>query len=214
MFAHFVTFCASVQYNGIVAVPALQKSTDEGILDATDRLIGRYGLKKMTMEDVAKEAGVSRRTVYGYFTSKQALALASIDRVVRAAQARMLEEAKGAEAPAEKIYRMLVARVAVRIERVRDINESLDSVFAVVRPAYMQRRRRYFEEEATLLAEVIQQGQGAFGGADPLETARLLVQATDAYLPYGLTLEELHQPGHLRDRVEKIATILVAGILR
>jgi AcrR family transcriptional regulator len=200
----------------VVIQGSTEASTEELILDATDRLIGRYGLKKMTMEDVAHEAGVSRRTVYGYFKNKQALALASIDRVVRQAQAKMAEEAASDHAPAERIYRMLVARVAVRIERVRDITQSLDSVFAVVRPAYMQRRRQYFEEEARMLALVIEDGQktGVFGTADPMETARLLVQATNAYLPYSLSLEEMRQPGDLLDRIEKMATILVAGILR
>jgi len=200
----------------VVIQGSTEASTEELILDATDRLIGRFGLKKMTMEDVAREAGVSRRTVYGYFKNKQALALASIDRVVRQAQSKMAEEAASDHAPAERIYRMLVARVAVRIERVRDITQSLDSVFAVVRPAYMQRRRRYFEEEARMLALVIEDGQktGVFGAADPMETARLLVQATNAYLPYSLSLEEMRQPGDLLDRIEKMATILVAGILR
>jgi hypothetical protein len=128
----------------------------------------------------------------------------------------MAEEAASDHAPAERIYRMLVARVAVRIERVRDITQSLDSVFAVVRPAYMQRRRQYFEEEARMLALVIEDGKktGVFGTADPMETARLLVQATNAYLPYSLSLEEMRQPGDLLDRIEKMATILVAGILR
>jgi AcrR family transcriptional regulator len=195
-----------------VAVADLQRSTEDQILDATDRLIGRYGLRKMTMEDVAQEAGVSRRTVYGYFANKEALALASIDRVVRAAQARMAQEAASEEAPAEKVYRMLVARVTVRLELVRDITQSLDSVFAVVRPAYLERRRRYFEEEARMLAGVI--AEGGFGGDDPMETARLLVQATNAYLPHSLSLEEMGQAGELRERIEKTAAILVAGILR
>ena len=200
----------------VVIQGSTEASTEELILDATDRLIGRFGLKKMTMEDVAREAGVSRRTVYGYFKNKQALALASIDRVVRQAQAKMAEVAASDHAPAERIYRMLVARVSVRIERVRDITQSLDSVFAVVRPAYMQRRRQYFEEEAKMLALVIEDGKktGVFGTADPMETARLLVQATNAYLPYSLSLEEMRQPGDLLDRIEKMATILVAGILR
>jgi AcrR family transcriptional regulator len=195
-----------------VAVTELQRGTRDLILDATDRLIGKYGLRKMTMEDVAQEAGVSRRTVYGYFASKEALALASIDRVVRRAQAQMAREAASDEAPAEKVYRMLVARVAVRLELVRDITQSLDSVFAVVRPAYLERRRRYFEEEAKMLAEVV--SEGGFGGADPMETARLLVQATNAYLPYSLSLEEMGHPAELRERIEKTAAILVAGILR
>lgn len=195
-----------------MAVVAVPKGTEDLILDATDRLIGRYGLRKMTMEDVAQEAGVSRRTVYGYFANKQALALASIDRVVRKAQARMEQEAQSDQPPAEKVYRMLVARVAVRLELTRDITQSLDSVFAVVRPAYLERRRRYFEEEARLLAEVL--SDGGFGGGDPMDTARLLVQATNAFLPYSLSLEEMGKADELRARIEKTAAILVAGILR
>ena len=80
----------------------------------------------------------------------------------------------------------------------------------------MKVRRRYFEEEAALLAKVIVEGQrsGAFGSADAQETAQLLVQATNAYLPYSLSLEEMQQRGNLRERIEKMAAILVAGISR
>lgn len=191
-------------------------TTADSILDAADRMIARHGLRKTTMEDVAKDAGVSRRTVYGYFDNKQDLALASIDRVVKQAHAKIAQEGATAEPPAERLYRMLVARVVVRIEMVRDISQSLDSIFSVVRKAYMQKRRQYFEEEAQMLATVIEEGQAqaTFGRADALETARLFVDATNAYLPYSLSLEELEQPGDLRKRIQKMAAILVAGIIR
>ncbi len=200
-----------------MAVASLvNKPTEEHILEATDRLIGRYGLRKMTMEDVAQEAGVSRRTVYGYFRNKGELALASIDRVVKKAQARMVEEARSNEAPAERIYRMLVARVTTRLDEVKDMRQSLDSVFAVVRQPYLERRRKYFEQEASMLADVIREGQrdGSFGPADANETARLLVHATNAFLPYSLSVEEMGHAKELRDRIEKTAAILVNGILR
>ncbi|HXH60758.1 MAG TPA: TetR/AcrR family transcriptional regulator [Fimbriimonadaceae bacterium] len=199
----------------MAAAPELAPTAD-AILDAADRVIGRHGLRKATMDDVAAEAGVSRRTVYDYFANKQDLALASIDRVVKRAHARISVEADSAEPAAERLYRMLVARVKVRIESVRDISQSLDSMFSVIRAAYMQRRKQYFEEEAAMLAEVIKDGQaaGTFARLDPLETARLFVEATNAYLPYSLSLEELQSPGNLEDRVTKMATILVAGILR
>ena len=199
------------------AVPTAEAvSTENAILDAADRMIGRYGLRKTTMEDVAREAGCSRGTVYGYFKSKQDLALASIDRVVKLAHAEMETESRSGETPAERLFRMLVGRVAVRIEKVRDITQSLDSIFAEVRPAYMQRRRAYCEEEARMLAEVIEHGQrmNDFGTMNALETARLFVDATNAYLPYSLSLEELRQPGDLQGRIEKMAAILVAGISR
>src|SRR5690606_6409338 len=41
--------------------------TREAILDATDRLLATRGFRKLTMDDIAAEAGVSRRTIYMYF---------------------------------------------------------------------------------------------------------------------------------------------------
>jgi len=38
-----------------------------GILEATYACVGRWGLSKTTVEDAAREAGVSRATVYRYF---------------------------------------------------------------------------------------------------------------------------------------------------
>lgn len=191
-------------------------SSREQLLDSADRLIAKFGLRKTTMEDVANEAGVSRRTVYSHFGNKSDLALASIDRVVMQAQRRVQEEAATDEPAAEKLFRMLVARVATRIELVRDVSTSLDSIFDVVRPAYLEKRREYFEQEAQMLATVIEQGQleGNFGGGDPVDTARLFVEATNAYLPYSLSLEDLDRPGDLQQRIKKLSAILVAGIIR
>ena len=40
------------------------------ILDAVARLIGRYGLKKFTVDEVAAELRISKKTLYQYFSSK------------------------------------------------------------------------------------------------------------------------------------------------
>ena len=43
------------------------------ILDGALRALGRYGLAKLTLDDVAREAGCSRATLYRYFPGKSAL---------------------------------------------------------------------------------------------------------------------------------------------
>ncbi len=45
----------------------------ERILAATLVSLARYGVAKTTLEDVAKEAGCARATVYRYFGGKQQL---------------------------------------------------------------------------------------------------------------------------------------------
>jgi AcrR family transcriptional regulator len=48
-------------------------STEERILSATLRLMGRRGVKRLGMQEVSEAAGVSRGTLYRYFPSKERL---------------------------------------------------------------------------------------------------------------------------------------------
>jgi len=48
-------------------------ATQERLLDATDRLVRQLGIKKTSMADVARDAGVARATLYRYFESREVL---------------------------------------------------------------------------------------------------------------------------------------------
>lgn len=45
----------------------------EQILNAAKNLFTNYGFKKVSMDEIASEAGVSKKTVYTYFSSKEEL---------------------------------------------------------------------------------------------------------------------------------------------
>jgi AcrR family transcriptional regulator len=56
--------------------PAESSSTDdarERILAAAERCIGRHGIRKTTMDDIASEVGLSRPSVYRYFADRDDL---------------------------------------------------------------------------------------------------------------------------------------------
>ena len=40
------------------------------ILDAVDVLLARYGYRKMTMDDVARQVGIGKGTIYLHFLGK------------------------------------------------------------------------------------------------------------------------------------------------
>ena len=46
---------------------------EDQILKAAKKLISKYGFKKVSMDEIAKEANVVKKTVYAYFDSKEAL---------------------------------------------------------------------------------------------------------------------------------------------
>ena len=46
---------------------------EDRILDGWNRLLARYGYRKLTMDDLASEVGIGKGTIYLYFRSKEDL---------------------------------------------------------------------------------------------------------------------------------------------
>src|SRR5919108_3579221 len=63
-----------------IAQTELRSSTPERILHAAFEAIRDFGLPRVTVEDVAQRAGLSRQTVYRYFPSKDELIIALVSR--------------------------------------------------------------------------------------------------------------------------------------
>ncbi|MGK2865571.1 MAG: TetR/AcrR family transcriptional regulator [Mycobacterium sp.] len=53
--------------------PDAENSTRERILAATAEVLGNYGMTKLSLSEVASQAGVSRPTLYRWFASKDEL---------------------------------------------------------------------------------------------------------------------------------------------
>ena len=83
-------------------------SMDSRIRDAALVCIGRFGLAKTTVDDIAREAGCSRATLYRYFDGKpaivQAALLAERDRIIDA----VVEAGRGAPSLADAVVDVVV----------------------------------------------------------------------------------------------------------
>lgn len=191
-------------------------STKDAILDATDRLLTRYGYKKMTIEDLAAEVGIGKGSVYLHFASKEEIVLSHIDRIVEGLKKNLYEIAADEKPCADRLKRMLVERVMHRFDSVQHYSQSINELLARVRPGLLDRRKRYFEEEARILAGVIEEGvrKGEFATGDALETARTLLTATNSLLPYSLSTQELGERSEIEKRVARLADTLLHGIVK
>ena len=89
---------SAVKYGKMAAI-APRETVKDAILDATDRLLARYGYRKMTVEDIAHEAGIGKGTIYLHFTSKEEIVLSHVDRIVDRVKQR-LREIAASDAPA------------------------------------------------------------------------------------------------------------------
>jgi AcrR family transcriptional regulator len=78
------------------------------VLDAALACIARVGLGKTTLDDVAREAGCARATVYRCFPGKQALFAAVLERELEALGARAIEAAAAGESLTDAIVAVIL----------------------------------------------------------------------------------------------------------
>ena len=200
-----------------MAAAELQAAVREAILDGIERLLARYGYKKTTMDDLAREAGIGKGTIYLYFPSKEEVAASAPSTASSSESWNALQRTAASGGPAgERIRRMLVERVMIRIDSVRNYSQSLDDLFESLRPAYMARRSQYFARETTVFGQVLLEGHraGDFCFSDAQATAHTLLLATNSLLPYSLSVRELGEREEITTKIERLSDMLLNGLYR
>jgi len=113
----------------------------------------------MTIEDLAKEVGIGKGSVYLHFESKEEIALSHIDRIIERLKAQLFVISQSKGSPETRLRKMLIERVMLRFDSVQHYSQSLNELLAQLRPRLLERRKRYFEEEARLFARVLADGK-------------------------------------------------------
>ncbi|PRY10562.1 TetR/AcrR family transcriptional regulator [Kineococcus rhizosphaerae] len=85
---------------------------ERAILDTAERLLGERSYADVSVDDLARGAGLSRPTFYFYFPSKESVLLALLDRVVAEARARRDEAFAQPAADAEGRWRQAIGAIA------------------------------------------------------------------------------------------------------
>ena len=209
-----IRFWSAVKTLKMAAI-APKEGVKDAILDATDRLLARFGYRKMTVEDIAVEAGIGKGSIYLHFSSKEEVVLSHIDRIVDRLQARLKEIAQSDATAAERLRLMLLTRVLFRFDSIQHYTQSLNDLLAALRPGLLRRRAQYFKAEAEIFAEVLTTGResGEFSFDDARATAHALLQATNGLLPYSLSTTELGEREEVEQRTSDVANLILTGLL-
>ena len=186
------------------------------ILDATDVLLARFGYRKMTVEGIATEAGIGKGTVYLHFSSKEEVVLSHIDRIVDRLKIQLWKIVDSDASARERLREMMLTRVLVRFDSVQHYTQSLNDLLAALRPGFLARRARYFDEEAQIFVELLDSGRasGEFDFHDSLSVAYALLNATNGLLPYSLSATELGARPEVEERTAAIADLVINGLLK
>ena len=80
----------------------------EKILEGCDKLFRKFGIKSLTMDDISRELGISKKTLYQYVTDKNDLVKQTFASILNSQNNRCLEIANSTKNPIEEI--LLITR--------------------------------------------------------------------------------------------------------
>ena len=148
-------------------------------LDVAQRLLETKGYEQVSIQDVLREVGTSKGAFYHYFSSKQALLEAVVQRVAEAIATTLTPVADDPDLPALDKLRHFFAALAMWKAERRDLLVSLLQVWCSDDNALLRQKLRpgIADRIAPLLADIIGQGvqEGVFTVAYPDQMGRVVV---------------------------------------
>ncbi|MBE9463563.1 TetR/AcrR family transcriptional regulator [Dyadobacter subterraneus] len=146
----------------IVRNPAKDEVIQQQILLAAKQLFQKYGLRKVTMDDVAKAIGKGRSSLYYYYKSKEEIFDAVVDAEIIDMQ-MSISQAIDKETTAEKkLYAFFMTKLTVAQSKrsfFSTIDEGMDAAeLSDYNKAKQAIRRRIMEKETAVISRILKEG--------------------------------------------------------
>jgi AcrR family transcriptional regulator len=151
----------------------------DAILEAAETLFQKWGIKKTTMEDIAREAGKAKSSLYYYFKDKEAVleavAMAQADRITRIVR----EEVAKKETAREKLLAYVYASFC-ETRRAITLYEIARGEMRATHGVLRKVMDKYYALEKEIVEEILRFGKKRkefriIGGHDTSDTSRAIV---------------------------------------
>ncbi|MBP9706514.1 MAG: TetR/AcrR family transcriptional regulator [Oligoflexales bacterium] len=191
-----------------------KQEKEEKILAAATKIFARYGARKATINDIAREARIGKGTIYLYFNSKEEI----FARVVRKEGDLLLMRIRSAvdceKTSHDQLSRFLITRLRFVEDLIRDHGTTLE-IFreTKLQPEMELLRNEYLHKEAELVARILDEGvaKGEFFIREKQLTALAISSAFQ-----GLEMPWIWQGRDIKieDKVSVLMDLFVNGIGR
>lgn len=184
------------------------------IVDATRILFVRHGYRRTSMDDIAREAGVAKATLYLHFSGKVAIFAMMLDRCQAEVESRAVA-AETSDAPlSQRLRALLYAYFGVALEWFGDAEHlgELKAFVAAHPDHFIQGGPRPRARIQAMLDQAEAEGDIGFAGKDisTAQVARVLV-----YAARGAKQGKAPTPETFRRRIgDAVALVLAAGAER
>ncbi|MGN1481169.1 TetR/AcrR family transcriptional regulator [Porcipelethomonas sp.] len=156
----------------------MKSDKKELIFDAMEQLMSSVPYKDISVNTIAKKAGIGKGSIYYYFKSKDEILYAVIERSYRRAVHEYIESVKSqSEVPAlEKIQKLFQSIIK---KDFKDNEKNLIVTLHLNNDILLHNKMKYFaiQEVSPILTELLQQGikEGSIKTDTPKESAEIIV---------------------------------------
>lgn len=164
-----------VEEERLATLSGEERRTD-AILDAAYSVFSTKGYHNATVDDIAQHAGVSKGTCYQYFTGKEEIFVATLDRTL----AKIMAEADGAAAGATDALARMGLKGLTFISKFRELQFMFIGLYTEILGGNEKLKGKtasLFDTVAKFLAADIELGveQGVFRTVDPIAVAYAMI---------------------------------------
>jgi AcrR family transcriptional regulator len=157
--------------------PDVSEERKNQILDAAAAVFSRLGFHEARMDDIVRESGLSKGTLYWYFTSKDAIITGLMQRIFDLGMGG-LRRLEGADGPVRERLLDYTRRLGDDFQRLSAVQSIAFEFYAVAarHKAVRQFLKEYFKQYRATVARLIAQGidRGEFRPVDPDTVATTL----------------------------------------
>ncbi len=183
------------------------------ILKAAEKLFQQFGLRKTTMEDIAKAMGKGKSTLYYYYTNKEEI----FDAVVMKEMWEVFEVTKKAVESVNTAAQKLKAFARAKIESLQQKSNLYGIVTGEIKETHRcfeNAKKEYYQQEVKLITNILQHGIGAGEFkeviGDDIDVLPFVI--VSAFAGLGRDLFTQHQFPGIETRMDSIVNILINGL--
>ena len=184
------------------------------ILSTAQEVFTRFGYGKTTMEDIAKEMGKGKSSIYYYFTSKEDIFKAVIEKELQVMKTRVLDAVSEHEDPREKL-KVYVGERMHGLKSLPNLYNVLRAEFTLQPDFVGEIRQQTEKEEIAIVTGILDKGveDGTFNLEDTMLTSIAIVTALKG-MEIPLLIAETGGDNILEQRLDRLLDVLFFGIVK
>ena len=182
----------------------------EKIIETARNIFSRFGIKKSTMDEIARKIRMAKSTLYHYFKNKEEIFLEVVKRESSTMKVKLKEAIEGANTPQEK-FRAYSRTRMVYLKELDNYYSTLTDAYFEFYPFTEGIRRDFTSFETECLEGIFKEGvkKGVFEIKNPKITAQMVNIAFKGFEYLMITKEE---PMNVDSELDLLIDVFFKGI--